>query len=285
MKNSRSTALKVLSPLATAAPLPWLIRMTGQRIIFPFYHLVTDEELPHIKYLYRTRNSKEFADDLDLLLRHYRPVGVEELTAHYLHGKKIKDTGFFLSFDDGLREFHDIAAPVLRRKGIPAVCFLNTAFIGNRDLFYRYKASLLIGHLRKGNDALQEKAKSLLLERNLPASDDFLSLLKIGYADRNVFDDLASTTGFSFDEFLKSRQPYLDEDQVRALIDQGFSFGAHSIDHPEYRFLEEKQQFRQTEESLKHVADTFGIKEKLFSFPFTDHEVTLDFFRKIHDAT
>ena len=37
-----------------------------------------------------------------------------------------------LTFDDGFRELHDVVAPILLRKGIPATFFVNSAFIDNK---------------------------------------------------------------------------------------------------------------------------------------------------------
>ena len=51
---------------------------------------------------------------------------------------------FHLAFNDGWREFHGFIAPVLLDKGIPATCFLNSALIDNKELFYRFRSNLSI---------------------------------------------------------------------------------------------------------------------------------------------
>ena len=78
-------------------------------------------------------------------------------------------------------------------------------------------------------------------------------------------------------------QPYLTSGQIEKLISQGFAFGAHSIDHPEYRFISENEQIIQTRESIKNVCMKFGLSYRLFSFPFTDSGVKRSFFQKIFD--
>jgi len=287
MNSSRSIAFKMLPSLAQLLPLNGLIRITGKRIVFPFYHLVSDEDIPHVKHLYTVRTTKEFIHDLDFFLKQYKPIGINDFLDSINNGRALSGNCFLLSFDDGLREFHDVAAPILRQKGIPTVCFLNSGFIDNTGLFYRYKASLLVERLQTATD-LYGKQKSLekwFVENHLHFTPDSLGLLKITYANRHLLDELASMLDVHFDEFLKKQHPYLDSTQISFLIQQGFSFGAHSIDHPEYRFLPEKEQIRQTDESIRAITGKFGIKEKLFSFPFTDHDVKRTFFNWVFDPS
>jgi len=287
MKSSRSIALKLLPSLAQFIPLNGMISITGRKLIFPFYHLVSDEEVVHVKHLYQVRTTKEFNDDLDFLLKYYKPVGIDDLLGFVNSGKTLPGNSFLLSFDDGLREFHDVAAPILLRKGIPAVCFLNSDFLDNAGLFYRYKASLLIEKLQNGE---VPKNKKIFLEEwfrknDLPVAQNYQGLLKINYSNRHLLDELALHMEVDFNHFLKEHRPYLGSDQVSSLIQKGFSFGSHSIDHPEYRYLTEEEQIRQTEESLSRICGKFGIKEKLFCFPFTDYGVKQSFFDKVFDPS
>ncbi|MCX6247551.1 MAG: polysaccharide deacetylase family protein [Bacteroidetes bacterium] len=287
MNAARSIAFRLLPPLAQILPLNGLIRVTGKRIIFPFYHLVSDEEVPHIKHLYPVRRTKEFRKDLDLFLKHYQPVGIQDLLDSVKNDKPIPGNSFLLSFDDGLREFHDVAAPVLREKGIPAICFLNSGFIGNKDLFYRYKASLLIERLCNGKASAetQKDIAAWFTINHLPLTDDYKGLLSVSFANRHLLDQLALKLDQRFDEFLLKERPYLDSTQVHSLLRQGFSFGAHSINHPEYRFLDEEEQIRQTVESIHAVTGEFGITEKLFSFPFTDYGVKRSYFDSVFNPS
>jgi peptidoglycan/xylan/chitin deacetylase (PgdA/CDA1 family) len=263
MKSPKSFIFKVLPVLSSAFSLDRLIKLTGQNVIFPFYHAVSDNEIIHLKHLYKVRNSSQFINDLDLLLKYYQPLNYEDLINSIKRDSPLRGNRFMLSFDDGLREFHDIIAPILIRKGIPAVCFVNSAFIDNKDLFYRYKASILIDIT--GRKDFEQKQ------------------LKITYSERDHLDKLARAMGYNFQEYLKEHQPYLTSVQIEKLIGQGFAFGAHSIDHPRYCDISEDEQVRQTSVSLSEICERFGLNYRLFSFPFTDAGVGKSFFQKIFD--
>ena len=138
-----------------------LVRLTGQPVIFPFYHVVSDEYLPHIRHLYRYRNVDQFEKDMDELLAIFEPLSLTE----YLEEPERKRGRrcMVLSFDDGLWECHQVIAPVLRKKGIPAVFFLNNQFIDNQGLFYRYKASIIIDRILSDCKSREKAAEYLVV--------------------------------------------------------------------------------------------------------------------------
>ncbi|MCX6245529.1 MAG: polysaccharide deacetylase family protein [Bacteroidetes bacterium] len=271
-----------MSSISGIIPVEILKQITRQKTIFPFYHLISDEEVPHVKFLYRIRNTKEFIADLDLFLKHYKPIGVAEVLDSYKADRPLPENSFLLSFDDGLREFNDVVAPILLQKGIPATCFLNSGFVDNRDLFYRYKASLLIGRLKE-TGIQTEPVRTWFRDHHLSENTHDYGLLTISYSNRYLLDELAVLLDYDFGEYLRKNHPYLDFAQIQTLIRQGFTFGAHSIDHPEFRFLPENEQIRQTSQSILDIKEKFGLYYKLFSFPFTDFGIQTSFFDRIFD--
>jgi peptidoglycan/xylan/chitin deacetylase (PgdA/CDA1 family) len=287
MQAFRSAAFRILPGITGCLPTGLLARMTGRKPLFPFYHAVSDEPLPHIEHLYDIRSTKKFREDIDFLLKHFRPMLTDELLAHARNGSPLPKGSFFLSFDDGLREFHDVVAPVLLEKGVPAVCFLNSAFIDNRGLFYRYKASLLAGRiLEKAPAASESSAVARLLQKNGvgSGSDLYHGILSVKYPERSLLNEIAGIMEFDFSRFLARNKPYLTSEQVNSLIGKGFLFGSHSIDHPEYFRIPEEEQIRQTKVSIDDICSRFSLDYRLFSFPFTDDGVKMNFFNRIFEG-
>ena len=262
-------------------PLQSLISVTGQHCVLPFYHLISDEQVIHIKNLYRVKSVKEFKADLDFFLKQYKPVDFYEL----ISGSKIRENRVLFSFDDGLREFYDVIAPVLKQKGIPAVCFLNSGFIDNKELFFRYKASILMEQLKTSNvsSAKEKELKNWFQTKRLVYDDRFQSLLSVNYRNREFLDELAILLDVDFSAYLQQHKPYLETGQIEELIAQGFHFGSHSIDHPFYAEIEEEEQLVQTKRSMDEIVSLFKLDYRLFSFPFSDHGVSKNFFEKIFD--
>lgn len=250
--------IKSITPfVANLFSLDLLRKKSNHHIILPFYHAVTDEYPIHIKNLYEPRSIEQFVADLDFLLEHYRSISLPELIEINKSDKTITENCFHLTFDDGLKEFYTIVAPILKEKGVHATVFLNSDFIDNKELFYRFKASILFEET--GND----------------------EVLKFGYSEQQVLDELAEELGIDFNIYLKQKQPYLTSEQINDLIGAGFTFGAHGKDHPLYKELGLEEQITQTKESLEIIKTKFNLEYSVFSFPFTDDGVSQQLFDAI----
>lgn len=256
------------SPYTTALSLRVLTNLSGHHFIIPFYHIVSDEDCPHIDYLYLHKGVEAFEKDLDYLTSEYTPIGatdLDDVLAGKYKGRKI----MLLTFDDGLRQMYDVVAPILIRRGIPAVFFVNNDFIDNKALMFRYKVSL-------GIDADYDKYFDLAYNMDRIKGEADLQEILGGSLkdDAHVLNEL-------FDSFLKSYKPYMTSEQIRSLISQGFSIGSHSMNHPYYHTLSLEQQLSQTLDSIDGLQKAFNIRQRLFAFPFTDHGVSKAFFDKI----
>jgi len=261
--------------------LKQLIKSSKQRLIVPFYHAVSNSDLSFTNNLYLPRKITDFENDLDTLLKFYKPISLDKLKQIVNSKEELKENYFHLTFDDGLSNFFEIVAPILKKREIPATMFLNTNFVDNKELFYRYKASLLLNFYTVSNTSIKKKFYDYMRIINNPHKKVATFLLNIKYKNRLELDNLARFVGFNFNEFLKLEKPYLTKNQIEELIKQGFTFGGHSIDHPYYSELSVKEQIEQTKNSLNWVKNELKIDYKVFSFPFTDDGVSSKYFTHI----
>jgi peptidoglycan/xylan/chitin deacetylase (PgdA/CDA1 family) len=259
-------------------------KLTGVKLTTPFYHAVSDHPLPHLDCLYRVRTSKEFETDLDFLLKNFQPIDLQTLIKTVKEKVPFRKPSFFLSFDDGLREFYEISAPVLLRKSIPATCFLNSAFIDNKDMFFRYKVCLLINAISKKTRELLPPVNDWLAEKKIQTPSYRHFLLNIDYHQRHLADELANLIHLDFKDYLYEKKPYLTTENIESLVQKGFTFGSHSIDHPEFSTIPQEEQVRQAVESTSVISEKFHLPYKVFSFPFTDYGMQHDLFEKINEA-
>lgn len=136
MKTQLHPFFSLASPLL---PLSLGIQLSKPKGIMPFYHLISDDIPPHVKHLYRHRTKKEFIADIDFFLKHYEVIDLQAILNNHFPTRK---PYCFLSFDDGLKEVYEEAMPILLEKGVPATVFLNSDFVDNQALMFRYKESL-----------------------------------------------------------------------------------------------------------------------------------------------
>ncbi len=291
MAGFRTITIKGINKATRYIPPQLLSKLSRQKLILPVYHTVSDKALPHLKYLYQIKSTKAFEDDIDFLLKQYQPLDLQQFQAFVRNKTQPKKASFLLTFDDGLREFHDIIAPILQKKGVPAICFLNSDFVDNKDLFYRFKASILIHTLKSKPKLSTYRSVKKWQQKWFKSNTNIIQpLLRVNYQNKECLDELAILLKVDFDEYLTSHKPYLSSIQISSLIKRGFHFGAHSIDHPEYQYLTLEEQLRQTIESVETITRKFRLDYKVFAFPFTDYGISKAFFyfleeHKITDLT
>jgi len=297
--------------------LQQLIARSGRRVFVPFYHAVSDELQPHLAPLYPVRSPAQFRRDLDFMLCHFTPVDLPELVAHCGAPPAGEPTSrnsikppfdkpvFHITIDDGLRSAGEQMAPILRQKGVPATFFVNSAFVGNRALMYRYTAALIVSHLRVARSAAAQAALlgegRAFLEQQQRASASAIPrensmhaiagagnasfhvpgsltstrhlerwVLAQGYAQQHLLQGLAAQLGLDITAFLDTVRPYLDLEDLRSLQQQGFHIGAHSIDHPWYQHISPDERMQQTLTSLEWVRAHLPGSPDVFAFPFSD---------------
>lgn len=260
-----------------------LSNLTGQRLIFPFYHTVSDITLPYAKQLFYIRTIKQFRKELDFLLMHYEPVDWKTVKEVIRNQWQFKKNSFLLTFDDGMKEIYTIIAPILKEKGVPSVFFVNPRFVDNKDMFYRFKISYILTHILEKKTSQYQLGKiQTILGFNKKIR---VHLMELGFNEKDKIGQVADVLEIDFNELLDQFQPYLTTPQIRSLIEQGFSIGAHSLDHPLYSEVSYEEQVKQTYESVKWVEKHFHLDYKLFSFPFADHFLQKHLFDSIYKET
>jgi peptidoglycan/xylan/chitin deacetylase (PgdA/CDA1 family) len=99
------------------------------------YHGVTDRSSPDPEDRSRiVVNRALFFAQLTYLKRHYRVIPLRDYLAARQNGQSLPRHSVILTFDDGLRNFLTVAAPVLNELGLPATMFLVTDRVEARGL-------------------------------------------------------------------------------------------------------------------------------------------------------
>lgn len=240
-------------------------------VFLPFYHVVNNENLPHISN-YNYRNINQFEKELDFYLEHFKPVSLADLLNPIPTNKKC----FHITFDDGLKECAEVIAPILLKKGIPATFFVNPPFIDNKELFHKYKASLILRKLRENSN---REINTYLREHGLAGK----KILNANILQLEIIDQAAKMLEIDFQDFLKKQQPYMTMSQLADLQKKGFTIGAHSNHHPEFWKLSDEEQKAEITLSMNWIVKQFNPKIKAFAFPFTDSGVERSVMKSIRE--
>jgi peptidoglycan/xylan/chitin deacetylase (PgdA/CDA1 family) len=270
-----------LPRICSWVPLDLWHRFLELNLLLPYYHMVSDRDVPHVSGLFKFRSVRQFEADMQFFLRSYTPVSLQDVIRHLDGASRLPKRCFLLTFDDGFAEVYDVVAPILFAHGIPAAFFLTTCTVDNRELCYQQKISLLVRAVASLKDSTVTREVARRLANARLKGTNLLSCLgNISYRQRHVLDELGPVVGCDFGTYAASAKPYLTSAQIKHLMGRGFAIGAHSVDHPLYSALSVEEQLIQTHESLNWLSNHFQYECQAFAFPFNDSGVSPEFFQK-----
>lgn len=231
------------------------------------FHDIANEESDFTKGLGITLGKEDFDVRMRFLAKHYSPISLEELLA----GENLPRRPVLVTFDDAYASVAETAAPVCRKYGISATFFVNASLVGNQDLGLDNLVCFAAN--TRGLQVVCEAARRISSNPGLQVSSlrqffsEFLTTLSLGMREefRKVLQHLA---GFDSTDIARTARLYVDAEQLRSLVSQGFSVGNHTYSHVNCRILAGKefdQEILLNQRALEEIA---GRKIRAFSVPY-----------------
>jgi peptidoglycan/xylan/chitin deacetylase (PgdA/CDA1 family) len=259
--------------------------ITKRDVLGLYYHVISDELLPHIQNLYSYKTTRLFENDLLYLAKNFNIISYEQLLAYLTRGQKLNPKSLILTFDDGFSECYTIARPLLLKHGIPSVFFITTDFIGNQKMDTRNKISLCIDHLNSlENDALKNVLKSIneIFKKNFVNIGVLKQWLKsLTNLDHSAIDLLCQIFEININRYLATKNPYMSLNDIKNLDNDGFTIGAHSLNHQKFDSLTDMEIEEDITASCKTIISLTGKSQVPFAFPFSADGVSRDLLQDI----
>jgi peptidoglycan/xylan/chitin deacetylase (PgdA/CDA1 family) len=146
MRLDRIMTLCVARPLAASG-----VMSRGQAVPILMYHSICNDPQAGVSPYYKTATSPGvFEEQLRRLnAAGYRSVRLDEAAGILQSGAARLEKTVVITFDDGFRDFYDLAFPILKRHGHTASMFLPTAFVGNDRRSFKGRECLVWGEVRE----------------------------------------------------------------------------------------------------------------------------------------
>lgn len=272
MSLLRQAKALVTRSLASPVGLGLRASFRRQRLLVLCYHGVISSSRAQCRPGYEMSvSAAEFAAQLELLATRFEPLSLaaalDRLTGRAPCGAK---PGVLVTFDDGYENNLTLAAPLLRRYGVPAVFFLSTGHIGHTQQLWPLEVDSHLLAAAGGAIAWPDGG-----ERNVPFRDrQPQAWAQLAFALRGILKSCPNAQRLAYLERLRSRQTpgpehcdaelnaFLNWDQARQLASQGFALGAHTCHHPVLSRLSEQ-------ELLAELGDSKARIERELSTPIT----------------
>ncbi len=119
------------------------------------YHHIADDD-PAYRYDPGVADATpaQFRRQIEMLARYGTPIGIDELI-RAIDGEPLPENPVMITFDDGYRSCHDVALPILREVGVPAVFFIATSFVTERKLYWWERIALMLRQTKRDVAALR----------------------------------------------------------------------------------------------------------------------------------
>jgi peptidoglycan/xylan/chitin deacetylase (PgdA/CDA1 family) len=232
------------------------------------FHHVSDQESPFTTGMNVRASVREFEGALRFLSTHYSPVRLEDVLSD--DGRGLPARAALVTFDDAYASVVDVAAPLCRKYGVPAVFFVNAAFLDNQrlapDNLICYVAN--VHGMEKVN-----AAASILRQNHIPLhslSEVFGSFLpSLTLEERKAFlEALARSAGVIEHQLAEETALYLTIKQLRALASFDFEIGNHTYTHVHCRGLSPNDFEHEIVKNKTELEAISGTKVRSFSQPY-----------------
>jgi peptidoglycan/xylan/chitin deacetylase (PgdA/CDA1 family) len=262
--------------LLAAVRLDALLRklQTRKVPILMYHSIVPDSADPStcMSLAGMTLSESRFREHMAYVAAHYQTITLSEYVSARNDGGRLPPNPCILTFDDGFRDFLELARPVLKQHGLTAVVFVigSTLDGGGRGLWLHNLYAILDGSPYR--DSSRAMARTV---PDYPASEihDKATLREWAgthfrqmgpQARERLLDRLASDLTLNGHRRLR----FLDEAEIRALAEDGFEIGAHSMHHEFLANLTEDGLEEEVVGSGRAIESVLGARPASFSYPF-----------------
>jgi peptidoglycan/xylan/chitin deacetylase (PgdA/CDA1 family) len=272
--SGRLGILGLLERLATARP---------SLVVFTYHRIAEPAADPYYDPVI-SATPDSFQAQVDAIGRRMGVLTLTEAMERIASGGPWRETAALITFDDGYRDNFEVAAPILRARGIPATFFLPTAFIETPRLPWWDKVACIIKrtHVRElelprrpaGNGSAGPPP--LRIDLDAVSRAEAIRPIIAAFLDETIrdgpwfLDMLADRAEVAVDDEAMARSLFASWDQVRRLTgaDAGLSVGSHGHSHRKLAGLDGDSQRRELADSKRILEDRLGREVAALAYPY-----------------
>lgn len=226
----------------------------------------------------------DFRFQLETLSKFGTFISGEELGRKVEEDQAFKGINYLITFDDGLQEQFDLAYPILKEMGIPAMFFPNTGTLEEKDMVEIVHKIHLIRSIVCPSEIRKIMTPYLSSEIVAELGEIREKGIKHYKYDKPETAELKYLLNFTLNQFLISEPMnrifkeyfnpkevnsnlYMSHQSVQELADRGF-IGSHGENHIPLGLQKENTKHREITGSFNYIEKVFGQKPAGFSFPY-----------------
>ncbi len=215
-----------------------------------------------------------FQEHMAHLARCCEVISLTELVARLAEGQLGKGRRVAITFDDGYRDVFQFAGPVLKEYRLPATIYLASGYTGG-DRFFWWDE--LVHVVTKDTTRVPGLCRLLGLDPRPSDEEDRKALMericcRIRELSVEEREDILGTISPEGRPSAGERDRPMSWEEVRMMMEDGVTFGAHTCRHPALSSLSEAEALREVEGSKRAVEERLGMEISHFSYPHDDRD-------------
>lgn len=236
-----------------------MVRSPG--VIVLTYHRITGQHqgLAGVPVEHFARHMRWVRDNCD-------PIAPEMLVERARHPSRVRPA-VLLTFDDGYRDYHDLAWPVLEQLAIPSLVFLATSFVDSGGMIWTDEVQWAALHTRRTRVRLPWSATAV----DLPGLKEREALGALARSHLKTLPDAERRQ--SMDELIAElgtppalERQMLNWEEVRRTMGLT-TFGGHTHTHPILSRLDTAQMALEIRTCKERIEAETGRAPTCFAYP------------------
>ena len=240
-----------------------------QQAAILMFHRFSGNDEGHVRGL----PIRRFAEYMEYLARHYCVVPLSDLIEDLRRGV-IRPYATAVTVDDGYHEVFSLAAPVLRRYGLPATFFVVSDFIDGRLWLWTDRFRFVFARAQQSQVAFRHRGRIHVLdiqneEARLGTAERCIEYAKrVSVAEREeLLEAVAEACRITIPVAPPREYRPMTWAQLRALAADGFEVGAHTRTHPILSRVGPWQLHDEIEGCKEEIERNLGFPIRHFAYP------------------
>lgn len=243
----------------------------AQRLTVLCYHSICDPYAPGYNNYEPNVSATPamFARQMDYVKQHFNVIDLATLHAHVTNGAPLPPRPLLITFDDGYHDNYTNAYPVLRERGLPAVFFIVSGWMGSRQLPWWDQCGYLFRHTQQTHaDLPLIGAQDLATPAaRRTARETFIRQLKVSPEADKAEHMAALAVVLAVNVPEHSKPLFISWEQAREVIANGIACQPHTVSHPILTRLPLETAQEELRLSIERIAEETGQPITAFAYP------------------
>lgn len=257
-------------------------------VMYHYVREIKNSAFPEIKGL----ETRAFREQILYLKKYYQFITIEELIDSVYNNKELPSNAVLLTFDDGYVDHYTNVFPILKEFGIQGSFYIPAKMIKEHKVLDVNKIHFILASVTDKNEIIKD-IKLLLLESkgrdNLENFEYYYNKLAVKsrfdsaeviFIKRLLQVELVEEVrvrivDYLFNKYLKvsesefAKELYLNETQIKDMLDNGMHIGCHGYNHNWWNKMEPKELEKDIDLSLDFLEELgVNLSNWTASYPY-----------------